>query len=101
MDEAIRVPGTNIRLGWDALIGLIPGLGDLVASLPHLYLLWQAYRLGLRKRVYAQMLLNAGIDLLVGAVPLVGDVLDVFWKANRKNADLIRQELERLASGGP
>lgn len=94
MDDAIRVPGTNIRIGWDALIGLVPGLGDAITLLPQAYLFWHAYRIGVRKRVHAKMLINATVDLLVGVIPVVGDIADVFWKANRKNADLIRREIE-------
>ena len=98
MDEAFRVPGTNIRVGLDSLAGLVPGVGDAFAALTHVYLIGQGHRLGARKRTQARLLANALIDVFGGAVPLVGDVFDVYWKANRKNVELLREELHRMAS---
>ncbi|MCG8649537.1 MAG: DUF4112 domain-containing protein [Pirellulales bacterium] len=95
MDEAVPIPGTKIRLGWDNFIGLLPGIGDAASLLSHLILVQQALRVGARKRVYVHMAWNAGVDFLVGLVPVLGDVLDVFWKANRKNANLLRGEIIR------
>ncbi len=93
LDDRFRIPGTDIRFGLDSLIGLIPGVGDLATSIAHGYLFWQAFKLGVRKRVFWKMLFNAVMDLVVGAVPFVGDIFDLFWKSNRKNAAIIRDEL--------
>ena len=95
MDDAIRVPGTNFRLGWDGILGFIPGIGDIVTLTSQLYLVSQALRVGMRKRIYALMIFNTLIDFLVGVIPGVGDVFDLFWKSNRKNAILIRNEIAR------
>ncbi len=98
MDDMIVIPGTRIRLGWDGILGVIPGIGDLVTLASHLVLITQAMRVGARKRIYGKMLANAAIDFVVGIVPVVGDVLDVLWRANRKNADLLREEIARLSN---
>jgi hypothetical protein len=92
MDELVRVPGTRIRFGLDALIGLIPGAGDVVTSGVSAYLLVVATRLGAPPAVIARMAGNIVLDLAVGAIPLVGDLFDVGWKANTRNVAL----LERL-----
>jgi len=89
LDDAIRVPGTRIGLGLDGLLGLIPGVGDAAGGLVSAYLVLQAARMGVSRAVLARMLVNVGIDVLVGAVPLLGDIFDFAWKANRKNAALL------------
>jgi hypothetical protein len=96
LDSAFRIPGTNIRFGLDAIIGLIPGLGDISTPAFSSLLLLQAVRLRLPVVVQARMVLNAGIDMLFGLVPLLGDVVDVTWKANLRNLAL----LERHARPG-
>jgi len=102
MDDWIHIPGTKIRLGWDSLLGFIPGIGDMVTLASHLYLIRQAIRVGVGKRTYAKMTLNSLIDFLVGAIPVLGDVFDIFWKSNRKNAELLREEIARQTSAeGP
>ena len=101
MDDWIRIPGTKIGIGWDAILGFIPGIGDIVTLIPQLLLIATALRVGVRKRVFAMMMLNTSIDVLVGVVPVVGDVLDILWKSNRRNADLLREEIARGTAGGP
>jgi hypothetical protein len=98
MDDWIRVPGTRIGIGWDAILGFIPGIGDAITLLPQILLIAQALRVGIRKRALAMMLLNTLVDFLVGAVPVVGDLLDILWKSNRRNADLLRSEIARAVS---
>lgn len=93
MDSAFEVPGTNIKVGLDAIIGLIPGVGDLVASAIGGYIVLAASQMGVSRVVILRMLANLGIDTVVGAVPLVGDVLDVGWKANVKNVALLEKAL--------
>jgi hypothetical protein len=93
MDSAFVLPGTNFRVGFDALIGLIPVLGDLIGMAISGYLVLTAARLGVPRVVLMRMLLNVGTDAVLGAVPLAGDFLDAAWRANAKNARLLDQAL--------
>ncbi len=93
LDSRFRIPGTPIRFGWDSLLGLIPGAGDLASLGPSAYLIYQGYRLGARKRTIVRMAANAGLDLVIGAVPLLGDAFDLVFKANNRNVALLRKEL--------
>jgi hypothetical protein len=93
LDEKFRVPGTGFRFGLDSLVGLIPGLGDLSTSAVSLYLVFEARRLGLPKRVLLRMAANTGIDFVVGAIPLIGDLFDFGFKANLRNARLLERHL--------
>jgi hypothetical protein len=93
LDDRYAVPGTKLRFGWDTLIGLVPVVGDSVTTGLSVYFMWEANRLGVRKRTLWRMLGNVGFDFVVGAVPLVGDLCDVAWRANRKNLKLLKQEL--------
>ena len=97
MDTAIQVPGTNIRFGADALIGLIPGVGDAGGALVGLYIVNEARRLGVPKRKIAKMLTNLGVDAAVGAVPLAGDLFDVYFKSHKRNIQIVLDhfDLER------
>jgi hypothetical protein len=91
LDEAFRLPGTNLRIGWDAIIGLVPYAGDLVAAALAGAAVVQAHRMGVPRIVQLRMLLNIGIDVLLGVVPVVGDAADVFWKASTRNFDLLER----------
>jgi hypothetical protein len=92
MDEAIRIPGTNFKFGWDAIIGLaVPGVGDAASALSHVTLLWFAFRNGVPPVVIARMVLNVLLDEVWGSVPLIGDLFDAGFRANRKNLDLIEK----------
>src|SRR5688572_12947446 len=95
LDEAFRVPGTPLRFGWDAIIGLIPWAGDLVTALMAGAIVVQAHQMRVPKVVQLRMLLNVGIDLVIGIVPFVGDVADVFWKSNKKNMALLERHATR------
>ena len=96
LDSAFRIPGTGIRFGLDAIIGLIPGLGDISTPAFAALLLMQAVRMRLPVVVQARMVLNAAFDMLIGLVPILGDLVDIGWKANLKNLAL----LERHARPG-
>jgi hypothetical protein len=102
LDSAFVVPGTSYRFGLDPIIGLIPGIGDLVSPLFTIGILWQARDLGLPRVVQVRMLFNVGIDTLCGAVPLIGDLFDFAWKANDMNLALLEKhaEEEHPASAG-
>lgn len=96
LDAAFRVPGTNFRFGVDALIGLIPGLGDLSALVFAVVILVTSFKMHVPAVVRARMVLNAALDMLLGLIPVAGDLADVAWKANLKNITL----LERHAQPG-
>jgi hypothetical protein len=93
MDEAVGVPGTRIRLGLDALLGLVPGVGDVVGAVVSGRVLLASARLGVPAPVLARMAGNMAIDALVGEIPLLGDLFDIGWKANRRNLDLLERHL--------
>jgi hypothetical protein len=94
-DTALLVPGTNIRFGVEALLRLVPGVGDAAASALSLYLLYEASRLGVPRLLLARMLANVVLEGAVGAVPIAGDAFDVFFRANRRNIALLRQHFAR------
>jgi hypothetical protein len=91
LDAEFRVPGTTIRIGWDPILGLIPGIGDLATTILALYLPFQAWRLGAGWRVVGTMLINVLLDSLIGLIPLFGDVFDAVFHCNIRNARLLRE----------
>ena len=91
LDDVFRVPILGWRFGLDALIGLIPGIGDTGTALASFYILASAVRHGVPKITLLRMGMNIGFDYLIGSVPVVGDVADVFWKSNQKNIKLLRK----------
>jgi len=93
LDTAFLIPGTNIRFGLDALIGLVPGVGDAITTLMSLYIVREARALGAPRLLIARMLANVAIDGVVGAVPVLGDIFDVTWRANRRNIALLQEHL--------
>jgi hypothetical protein len=95
LDTAFVVPGTNIRFGVDALVGLVPGIGDALTTAVSLYIVHEARQLGAPWHVVSRMIANVALDGAVGAVPILGDAFDVMWRANRRNVALLRQYLER------
>jgi len=95
MDSAVRIPILGVRVGWDSILGLVPGVGDALALAPAGYIVKEAHRLGASRSVLARMGTNIGIDLLIGTVPLIGDLFDVGWKANLRNVSLLRNHLEK------
>lgn len=96
MDSAWRVPGTRLRVGWDPIVGLVPGLGDVATASFSALVLLRALRLGVPRVVLMRMVLNVLIDLVAGAVPFIGDLFDFAWKSNSMNVAL----LERHAQPG-
>ena len=91
MDSVFEIPGTRIRFGLDAIIGLVPGLGDLITSVVSLYILRVASRRGVPRITLVRMASNIAVDYVLGSVPVVGDAFDVYWKANLKNVELLRR----------
>ena len=93
LDEAFVIPGTRIRFGIDGIIGLIPGLGDVLAGLLSLLIPLAAWVRGVAYVTLARMLINVAIGLLVGSVPILGDAFDIYWKANRRNYRLLTRSV--------
>ena len=94
MDTAIPLPG-GYRIGWDGIIGLIPGIGDVAGMLVSLYIVAGAKRSGASGATLIRMLLNVGIEALIGAVPVIGDLFDMAFKANIRNMKLLNQQLDQ------
>ena len=90
LDGLFRIPGTGWRFGLDALIGLIPNVGDTLTSVASFYILVAGVRYGVPKITLLRMAFNIGLDYLVGTIPFIGDAFDFVWKANKQNMDLIR-----------
>jgi hypothetical protein len=93
LDDLIRIPGTKVGVGLDPVIGLIPGLGDVIGGAMSGYILLVAAKEGVPKSVLTRMLGNIALDSLVGVIPLVGDLFDFGVKANRRNIDLLERYL--------
>ena len=91
MDDLVRVPVLGWRFGLDALLGLIPGVGDTATSLVSFYILASAVRYRVPKITLLRMGLNIGIDYILGSLPLVGDLFDAAWKSNQMNVELLRK----------
>jgi hypothetical protein len=91
LDDLFRIPVLGWRIGLDALVGLIPGVGDTATTVASLYVLGSAVRYRVPKITLLRMGLNLGIDYALGSLPLVGDFFDAWWKSNQKNVDLLRE----------
>jgi len=98
LDSQWRIPGIGIRIGVDAIAGLIPGLGDLATGAVSAYIVLKVARLGVPSHVIARMVGNVVLDTAVGSIPLLGSVFDVFFRANNRNIRLLRRHLERVRS---
>ena len=94
LDEAFRIPGTSFRFGIDGIIGLVPGLGDVLAGLLSLVIPVAAWMRGVPYVTLLRMGMNLGIGVLVGSIPILGDIFDVAWKANRRNYRLLQLHLK-------
>lgn len=95
MDGAIVIPGTDFRIGLDAIIGIVPGIGDLISGAISSYLIWEARKLGASRWLIARMSANTLLDTTIGAIPILGDAFDVAFRANMKNMALLRRHIER------
>ena len=93
LDSAVPVPGTSFRFGLDPILGLIPGVGDLVSPIFTLGILFQARDLGVPRIVQLRMIFNVAIDVLTGFIPLIGDLFDFAWKANNRNMALLERHM--------
>jgi len=101
MDTAFVIPGINRRIGFDALIGLVPVIGDVAGMVISSFIVYEAKRLGAPRWLVARMGLNVAFDGLLGVVPLAGDLFDAAFKANRRNVRLLRRWMERTGGVRP
>lgn len=99
MDSVVTIPGTNVRLGVDALLGLVPVVGDVVSQAISSYIIWEARRIGASRWTLARMVGNAAVDMVIGAVPLLGDAFDIAFRANLRNLALLKAEMETRGMG--
>lgn len=95
MDNAFRVPGTQIQFGWDSIIGLIPGAGDFITSAPLLYYLSIARKYKMGRRTQLRLAGNQLLDFLIGLIPLIGDLFDIGFKSNFRNTNLLLRKLDQ------
>jgi hypothetical protein len=95
LDDGVRIPGLGVRFGLDAVIGLVPGLGDFAGAILSSYVVVLAARLGAPKAVILRMIGNVAVDTIGGSVPLLGDLFDVGWKANLRNVALLDRWIDQ------
>lgn len=93
LDDWFRIPGTSIRFGIDGIIGLVPGIGDILTGLASCIIVFAAWVRGVPYITLVRMLANLAIDVLIGAVPFLGDAFDIAWKANRRNYKLLTRHI--------
>lgn len=94
LDSAFVVPGTNQRVGIDAIIGLVPGIGDIVTTVLSSYVIWEARNLGVSRLALGRMLTNLAIHASIGSIPIVGDIFDAFFRVNQRNMRIVRAQLD-------
>ncbi|WP_123538530.1 DUF4112 domain-containing protein [Halosimplex salinum] len=97
LDEAVRIPGTPVRIGADPILGIAPVSGDLVAALASLYIVFKAVEVGVPTRSVVAMLGRITVEFVVGSVPVLGTILDAGWKVNKRNVDVMEAHVEGTA----
>jgi hypothetical protein len=100
LDDGVKLPGVPLRVGLDAILGVVPGLGDAAGAVLSAWIVVEAVRLGAAKGTLARMVLNVAIDALGGALPLVGDLFDAVWKENLRNVALLERHLAQPTRAG-
>jgi len=95
LERAIALPGIRRKIGLDAVIGLVPVAGDVIAGLLGMYLVWEARNLGMSKWQLARMTANVGFDTLLGAIPVAGDLFDFVFRSNSRNLRIIRKHIDK------
>ena len=93
LDDFLKIPGTSIRFGLDGIIGLIPGIGDLIGGIASCIIIAAAWMRGVSYVTIARMVANVGIEVAVGSIPVLGDMFDIAWRANRRNYALLAGSL--------
>ena len=95
LDTAFVIPGTRQRVGIDAIIGLVPGIGDILTTILSSYIIWEARNLGVSRFALTRMLANLGIHAAIGSLPLVGDIFDAFFRVNQRYMRIVRSQMSR------
>jgi hypothetical protein len=98
LDSAFQIPGTRYRIGLDAVVGVVPGIGDVIGALFSAFIVYQSARMGVSTATLVRMMGNVALDTIVGEVPLLGDLFDAGWKANTRNLALLEGHLEQPAA---
>jgi hypothetical protein len=96
LDDAVRVPGTDFRVGLDPIVGILPVAGDSVMSVISMYIVLEAANLGIPMPVIAKMVVNVAVDAFGGSVPVLGTLFDAAWKANRRNVRLVEEHVDAI-----
>jgi hypothetical protein len=96
MDSQVRVPVIGLRIGADAILGLVPGVGDVLSGAIGAYLIYEAQRLGIPRAAIARMIANIAVDTAIGAIPVAGDIWDFFFRANDRNMQILARHIGGL-----
>ena len=91
LDNSIKIPGTNQKIGIDPIIGLIPILGDFIGVIFSTYIMYSGIKMGVSSKIVKKMATNLAIEFIMGSIPIIGDIFDALWKANKKNVELIEE----------
>ena len=91
LDNSIKVPGTNQKIGIDAIVGIIPILGDFIGAIFSTYILYSGIKMGVSSKIVKKMATNIAIEFIIGSIPIIGDIFDALWKANKRNVELIEE----------
>ena len=91
LDNSIKIPGTNQKIGIDAIIGLIPILGDFIGVIFSTYIMYSGIKMGVSSKIVKKMATNIAIEFILGSIPIIGDIFDALWKANKRNVELIEE----------
>ena len=91
LDEAVKIPIINYRVGLDGLLGIVPVIGDFSGFAISSYIIFKAHNMGVPRQKVSRMIFNSVVDVLVGSIPLVGDIFDLFWKSNKRNVRIIER----------
>ena len=91
LDNSIKIPGTNQKIGIDAIVGIIPILGDFIGAIFSTYILYSGIKMGVSSKIVKKMATNIAIEFIIGSIPIIGDIFDALWKANKRNVELIEE----------
>ena len=91
LDNSIKIPGTNQKIGMDAIVGIIPILGDFIGAIFSTYILYSGIKMGVSSKIVKKMAANIAIEFVIGSIPIIGDIFDALWKANKRNVELIEE----------
>ena len=91
LDDSIKIPGTNQKFGIDAIVGIIPILGDFIGVIFSTYIMYSGIKMGVSSKIVKKMAANIAIEFVIGSIPIIGDIFDALWKANKRNVELIEE----------